>query len=244
MEMKTLKVLGERALELMFPRKCPICLKVLDEVDKMICKKCYSKISFTKEPLCMKCGRPLKDDRAEYCISCEKGKKSIYFDKGASLMIHDESAKKLLYDLKYSNIRENAKLLAREFVRKKYKEVLSWKAEVLIPVPLHKKRYKTRGFNQAELIAKELSNYFKIPVDNKTLIRVKNTIPQKELDKSKRKKNIENSFKFTDNIVKYKYAIVVDDIFTTGTSINECAKVLKKSGVERVYFITMSIVSE
>ena len=76
------------------------------------------------------------------------------------------------------------------------------------------------------------------------MVRCIDTIPQKELDKSKRKKNIENSFKFSDNIVKYKYAILVDDIFTTGTTINECAKVLKKSGVEKVYFITMSIVSE
>jgi len=159
-------------------------------------------------------------------------------------MIHDESAKKLLYDLKYSNIRENAKFLAREFVRKKYKEILSWKADVIIPVPLHKKRYRKRGFNQSELLANELGNYFKIAVDSASLVRCIDTIPQKELDKSKRKKNIENSFKFLDNIVKYKYAILVDDIFTTGTTINECAKVLKKSGVEKVYFITMSIVSE
>ena len=244
MEIKDLKVLGERAAEILFPAKCPLCLKVLDEADKMICKDCYKIISFTKEPLCMKCGRPLKDEQAEFCPSCQGHSGKIYFDKGVSLMIHDESAKKLLYDLKYSNIRENAKFLAREFVRKKYKEILSWKADVIIPVPLHKKRYRKRGFNQSELLANELGNYFKIAVDSASLVRCIDTIPQKELDKSKRKKNIENSFKFSDNIVKYKYAILVDDIFTTGTTINECAKVLKKSGVEKVYFITMSIVSE
>ncbi len=244
MEIKDLKVLGERAAEILFPAKCPLCLKVLDEADKMICKDCYKIISFTKEPLCMKCGRPLKDEQAEFCPSCQGHSGKIYFDKGVSLMIHDKSAKKLLYDLKYSNIRENAKFLAREFVRKKYKEILSWKADVIIPVPLHKKRYRKRGFNQSELLANELGNYFKIAVDSASLVRCIDTIPQKELDKSKRKKNIENSFKFLDNIVKYKYAILVDDIFTTGTTINECAKVLKKSGVEKVYFITMSIVSE
>lgn len=243
MEITTLKVLGERALELIFPIKCPVCLKTLNDPEKLICKECYMRLKFTKEPICKRCGRPLKDETAEFCEECEKSAVKRYYEKGVSLLVHDEGAKKILYDLKYSNIRENIKFLAREFVRKKYREVLDWNAEALIPVPLHKKRYQTRGFNQAELFAKELGRYFKIPVDSRILQRQKATTPQKELDKKKRKKNIENSFKISDNIVKYKCAILVDDIFTTGATINECAKMLRKSGVERVYFITASIVS-
>ena len=119
--------------------------------------------------------------------------------------------------------------------------IRGWNAEVIIPVPLHVKRLRTRGYNQAEVFARALSEEFGIPVDAHTLVRVRNTRPQKELSDVERKNNIENAFQTRINSIKYKKVILVDDIYTTGTTINECADVLKRTGVEDVYFVTACI---
>ena len=149
--------------------------------------------------------------------------------------------KKSLYDFKYKNKREYAKAYGEELVNNLKYEILAWNADVIMPVPLHKSKLRHRGYNQAELIARELSRRLEIPMDSKILKRTRKTRAQKELNDSDRKKNVKNAFIVDKSIVKYKKVILVDDIYTTGSTIDSCAKVLKEKGVEKVYYVSLSV---
>jgi ComF family protein len=111
----------------------------------------------------------------------------------------------------------------------------------MIPVPLFKKKKIKRGFNQAEVIAAKLSGRLQIPYNAKILCRVKDTEPMKQLDHARRKKNLEKAFKISKNIVKLNKVLLVDDIYTTGSTIDECSTVLLAAGAEEIYFICLSI---
>ena len=115
------------------------------------------------------------------------------------------------------------------------------KADVLVPVPVHPSRLRIRGFNQAEELAWRLSEKTGIPVDRSILKRSKKTAPQKSLDPSGRLKNLEQAFTAGHIPPNIHSVILVDDIYTTGSTIEACTRVLKKAGMEHVYFVTIFI---
>lgn len=155
--------------------------------------------------------------------------------------MYSDALKKSMYAFKYNNRREYAGYYANEIFNNQGHILKSFGAEALIPVPLHKKKLRKRGYNQAEVLAKALSDYMKIPVDANVIKRVKNTKPQKELNDSDRVKNLESAFKMNINSVKYNKVILVDDIYTTGSTIDECAALLKANGTDKVYFVTACV---
>ena len=116
-----------------------------------------------------------------------------------------------------------------------------WKPDALIPVPIHKARLAFRGFNQAELLARGLSKEFQIPVRNDLVYRVKKTTPQKELNDKERKNNLKSAFHVKPNAIECKTVVLVDDIYTTGSTMDALAKALKANGVEQVYFVCLAI---
>lgn len=204
-----------------------------------ICPGCSGKITLIKQPACLKCGKKLEDDAQEYCSDCMR--KNHVFDRGVAVFSYTDAMKKSMYAFKYNNRREYAGFYA-ECALKSYERYFRlWKPEVIVPVPLHKVRYRRRGYNQAEIFANELSRLSGIPVDNRLLMRVKNTRPQKELDDKERVHNLNNAFQIMGDSVKYRRVLLTDDIYTTGTTIDECAGVLKAGGVSNVYFLTVCI---
>ena len=117
----------------------------------------------------------------------------------------------------------------------------SWQPDALIPVPLHKSRMRKRGFNQAALVAERMGERLGIPVEEKLLIRVKKTSPQKELNDSARRENLKNAFQLCGNDVKLKRVVLIDDIYTTGSTLDAAAAALLAAGVEKVYFLSICI---
>ena len=239
-----LRSAADRLLQLIYPRVCPVCGRILTRniisQNPYICAECYGKLSFPEEPRCLKCSRPVSDDSDEFCPTCLKSVR--HFDRGSSLLIHDDAAKKILYDLKYSNKRDNADFLAFEAADRMKELLLLWNPDVMIPIPLHRKKTLSRGFNQAELLADRLSHLTDIPVDRVMLIRSRETSPQKGLDRDQRIKNIRGAFTVTDeNCNSYRTVLLVDDIYTSGATLSETARVLKEAGVRTVYFLTFSI---
>lgn len=225
----------------MFPRTCVFCDEILTltEKTKGLCECCNNKIKFVREPKCKKCGKSLMIEEKEYCNDCMKNEH--LYDWGFSAFVYNDLVKKSIYRFKYHNRREYAycygKIIADEF----YEEISMMNPDVIIPVPIHRKRYMRRGYNQAELLARELSISTGIPMDNKILIRVANTRAQKELSVKERHKNLEKAFKITEDVVKYNKIVIVDDIYTTGSTINACSKVLLENGAKKIYFISLSI---
>lgn len=187
----------------------------------------------------MRCGKPIEDDTGEYCHDCML--RDFFYTRGAAAFSYTDGMKRSMYAFKYNNRREYGKFYSKIIYNNYCDMIKSWNADVLIPVPLHPKRYRKRGYNQAQVLAEDIGRKFNIPVDTKILIRSKNTIPLKELSDKERKVHIENAFQVVCDITKYKKAILVDDIYTTGATVNECASVLKESGMEKIYFITACI---
>ena len=225
-------------LNCLFPKSCPACDKVIG-YDEFICKECTSKIHFVNGARCKKCSKKLVEKEAEYCTDC--GKNHHIYKSGIAPFYYDEIISKSIYRFKYHNRRTYAEFYGKAIADKYRKEIMAWDADVLIPVPIHQRKLIKRGYNQAELIAKELSKNIGMPIDTELLMRTVNTKPQKEMTKADRKKNLEKAFKIAKNVVEYKKVILVDDIYTTGSTIDACAKVLRDAGVWQVYFVSLSI---
>ena len=163
-------------------------------------------------------------------------------------MLHDDYARKTVYDLKDSAINDNADFIGLEIAYRYGRQIEMWAPDAMIPVPVHPERLKERGFNQAQLIADKIVLYMKklgfktVPVDTEYLIRTGKTQKQKTIDPALRAANMDGAFSVAGPLSKYRCVLLVDDIFTTGATLNECARVLRGRGTERVFFITASIV--
>lgn len=233
--------IGKIILDVLYPSVCPFCNDILDitERENMVCDECSRNLPYIHSPRCMKCGKQIESDEVEFCYDCSS-KTHLYF-QGCGLWSYSEMTKHSIHNFKYKNKRCYGEFYGKEMAQQLGDIIHLWNADVLVPVPLHKSRLKERGYNQANILAYELSKYIGIPVDKELIIRNKNTVPQKELDDFERAKNVENAFKIVKNVVQYKKVILIDDIYTTGTTIDACARKLLASGVMKVYYISLCI---
>lgn len=186
----------------------------------------------------MKCGKQMEDERQEYCYDCQQ--RTHFFREGRSVLIHQETVSKAIYDFKYHDLKCYGYAFGKEMAGLYGEYLHEHGVELLIPIPLHKKRRKERGYNQAEILAKEISRHTGIPFDSYVLKRTKSTNPQKKLDNKERMKNIKGAFTIGKKIMAENVALI-DDIYTTGSTIDEAASVLRNAGVSNVYFLTISI---
>lgn len=234
-----LKQVKNLALDALFPRRCPVCFQIVVPKGCLICPDCMKKLSWVRRPTCKKCGKEVIGDTIEYCFDCSKGRRS--FDYGLALINYDDAARRSMAAIKYKNKREYLDFYSEAMFRKLGKRLLAMNADVLIPVPVHPSRLRTRGFNQAWELAERLSRLLEIPTDSSILKRSKKTAPQKALDPSARLKNLEQAFAVQHIPPRIRSAILIDDIYTTGSTIEACTRVLKAAGVERVYFAAIFI---
>ena len=223
-------------LDLIYPKRCTMCDCTVEPSDEMICPSCAEKLHFTEGPFCLKCGKQLSHEESEYCSDCEK--KIHAFDAGRSLFPYSDRVIKSLYRLKYSNRPGYAAFYGMKMALVFPEVIEKWGVQVIMPVPLHKSRLKVRGYNQAALMARALGAGVGIPVVEDGLIRVKKTRPQRLLDAPARQDNLKNAFKIGRFDVKLKTVLLVDDIYTTGSTIDEVCRVLRQAGVKEIYFLT------
>lgn len=228
----------EGIIQLFFPRRCPICDDIIPMKEGLACEACCKKIKYVSEPKCRKCGKELRNEEKIFCTDCDTHKHS--FDYGFALYDY-QSMKESIYRFKYKKRAEYAKFYAKDIWDRYAEEIKKMGAEALIPVPLHKSKLKVRGYNQAELIAKELSKLSGIPCNSKIVYRIRKTVPQKELDVVERENNLKKAFNIPSDVVKLNKTIVIDDIYTTGSTIDAVSGELKQRGMRNVYFITLCI---
>ena len=228
----------ERLEGFLWPNICPFCGKASREG---ICGRCRKELSelIVQEPRCMKCGKQVRYQEQEYCYDCMHTDHA--FEQGVSLWLHKKPVSLSIYHFKYHNQRFFAKQYAHEIVKNHEALIRRWNPEILIPVPLHPARRRKRGYNQSELLAAELGKILGIPVANDAVKRVRNTRPQKTLDIRKRRQNLAKAFLPGRPSLCRERVLIVDDIYTTGNTIDAVAKTLKQAGVQKVYFLTISI---
>ncbi len=229
----------EILLSFFFPRRCPVCDGIVHPKGRNVCPKCREKVSFVKEPVCKKCGKEIRTPEAEYCPDCEAHRRS--FDGGISLMNYDRIGRASMKAFKYRGRQEYAPFYIEEIVSRYGSRLRRFRADALIPVPMYWKKRLRRGYNQAEVLARELAKPCGLPVLAKSLVRSRPTRAQKELGAAQRRKNIEGSFCVKNLPEGVERVILVDDIYTTGSTAEACTRALMAAGVRHVLVVTVCI---
>lgn len=228
----------QAAADLLFPRRCPVCGGVAMPKGRLICPACLKQLSFVSSPACMKCGKEIGSREQEYCADCIRRKKS--FTRGFALLNYDSRAAVSMAAVKYHNKREYLDFYARAAALRFGKQFRQAGIQVIVPVPVHASRLKTRGFNQAAVLAEKLSAELGIPWEE-LLIRVKKTEPQKSLGSAERLKNLRGAFEAEQEAGKWERVLLVDDIYTTGSTAEICSRALLKTGVKQVFVFVVCI---
>lgn len=230
----------EKILDWMYPRRCVFCDSLLAKREKYLCQRCCKKIPQNiKEPRCKKCGKQLQIMEQEYCYDCMHF--SHMYDYGMGLFLYQDPLKSALMRFKFNGRKEYGKFLGNLMVRYGGSFIQQIQPQVIIPVPVHRRKLYTRGYNQAEVLAREISRGFSIPIRTDLVLRKKFTMAQKELNKKERKKNLEKAFMVKKEAGEYRSILIVDDIYTTGSTIHAIGKQLKAQGVRHVYFLSLCI---
>lgn len=227
---------GEAALRLLYPNTCPLCGRV---TGREVCPDCAREVRPLREPLCKKCGKPIGSDQEEFCRDCSRTRH--YFDEGRALWLHRKQAARSIYQFKFHNRRIYAGFYASEMARIYEGYIRKRDISLIVPIPLGRKKRRSRGFNQAEILAEKLSGKVQIPLDADHLVRWRDTKPQKSLDPTARRENVRGIFRWTGRSLSGQKVLLIDDIYTTGSTLDSASRTLKKAGAEKVYFLTISI---
>lgn len=228
---------------LIFPRRCPICGDIVSGNEKLACPSCKESLQVIQEPRCKKCSKPIENHEKEYCYDCST--RVFQFEKGYALWVYDNQMKGSIAAFKYLGRREYVAFYTEEFIKYYGGIIKEMNPDAFVPVPLHYSKQRKRGFNQAELFACSLGKELNIPVWSHVLRRNRKTLPQKELNDKDRLKNLSQAFSVEkiqkSNLCNINKIILVDDIYTTGSTIEACSRVLKRAGVKQIYFVSLCI---
>lgn len=232
-------------LNLVYPPVCGICDKKLTKAQEeniSICAGCLDEIKRNPAPYCAKCGRSLcgLTTRVEICWECSK--REFYYERSWSGFIYEGVVKEALHLLKYSKKLSLSSLFCSLLIQfaKGNPEILEG-MDAVLAVPLYNVKFREREFNQAHLLAAAVVREFNIKDLSAGLKRSIPTKPQSGLDKKERFENIKGTFEvITPGPLSGKNLLLIDDLFTTGATLNECAKVLKKAGAAKLHCLTFA----
>ena len=217
-------------LDILFPKFCASC----GLEGNYLCYDCFYLIEILDRQYCPFCNSP----NLRTCPSCDKNLNGLFCAASYQNFI----VKKMISEFKYEPfVRDLSKILSYLIIIHllNSNRIIFLNDFSLIPVPLYRKKLRQRGFNQSEEIAKELSSVFKIPLLKNALIKTKNTDSQVDLKKEEREENLKDAFICSDE-VRNKKILLVDDVFTTGSTMEECAKILKKAGAKEVWGVAVA----
>lgn len=223
----------DKLLEILFPtpRICPICQKKQSRLE--ICADCTELLSKKRlyHGQCQRCGT--FGIRAQVCDNCRKW--PAYLNGNISFMPYDGKFKESILNYKY----HHSPWLASAFAEMMAPAVPQ--VDLLIPVPLHPKRLRERGYNQSELLCVELNKLLGIAVETKVLYRQSNTPHQTGLSRTARQENLKNAFSVNHSEqIQNRHVLLVDDVLTTGATILQCAKVLHQAGAKTITAMTIA----
>ena len=227
-------------LSLIFPLECRICKKTL-EVGNLtyICPECFTRIRFIKEPYCLKCGRPLRPFEDRICKNCQKEKR--YFKKICSISLYQGVMREAILLLKYQKVKALISPLGKLLLKYCQENLKINDFDLVLPVPLYRSKRKEREFNQAEVFARMIAEHYSLPLAQENLLRIRDTRTMSGLNPEERRRNVKGAFSVKrQEEVKNKRILLIDDICTTGATVDECSKVLLTAGVKEVTVLTLA----
>ena len=230
-------------LDFVFPQKCISCDGEIQEGDYFLCVPCRDDIGFIQQPFCFLCGVPA-DMSYDYpheefvCGDCRKN--PFKFNQARSLGFYDTVLRTTIHHFKYRKqtwVLSEMNLLLEKYFQENPR---FYQGFTVSPIPLHFNKMKERGFDQAFLIARQVAVILKLPLEGGLLRRVKATSPQATMTRAERTLNIKGAFEVNrPEHVSDKDILLVDDVFTTGATVDEAAKILKQNGARKVYVFTL-----
>lgn len=228
-----------------YPERCPVCFRLVMPKGAMLHPECKGKLDVMKEPVCMKCGHPISSEEEEYCAECacraDRG-----FDQGRGIFPYHGVVGNALRLVKKEGTEEFVRFFAKQMKQSQRAYIERVAPECIVPVPLHPSRQRSRGFNQAELLADALGEEINLPV-RLLLKKQKKTKDQKSLSKEERRKNVKDAFCVDESAMGQQIptsVLLVDDVCTTGSTLTACAKALKVYGVSRVFYISVCVAEQ
>ncbi|MBQ1310567.1 MAG: ComF family protein [Blautia sp.] len=227
-----------RAVNLLYPHRCPLCRQVLPDQHRLVCAACEKKLRQVRASRCMLCSRPVEPEE-EYCQECRNHPRA--FEKGQGIFLYDDMWKKSIEEYKFRGAREYSEFYARCMVLYGQEMISAFRPDFLCGVPMYWKKQRQRGFNQSVLLAEKISQQTSIPVNKKAVVKIRPTKAQKTLGRRERRRNLEEAFRVTERLHGERI-LLVDDIFTTGSTVDALASALRKNGASRVAFLTLCIV--
>ncbi|MCP4681941.1 MAG: ComF family protein [Desulfobacterales bacterium] len=235
-----------KLIDIIYPPRCPICNEfLLENIHESgavsICRTCASDFREIISPLCPVCGVPFTHDMEEDHLCGECLEKRPLYETLRAPYYYEGAIMEAIHRFKYGEIRYLADYLGpllAEFAENRVNRPDSF---LIIPVPLHPKRLRERGFNQSLLLARHVSGQLKTELDFLSLRRVRYTQPQTTLAKDARRKNVKGAFQLKDpGLVKGRKVLLVDDVATTGNTLNECTRVLERAGCKKVFCLALA----
>ena len=230
------KTVKDRLLDLLFPPRCPLCERVLAG-GAMICPDCERQLPFIRGPVCFSCGVPVEDERQEYCRVCAGQRR--WFDEGRSLFYYEKAMRESVIRMKFHNRRAYIPFYARAMAVWAGPFLERTAPDVLVPVPMHPRKERERGFDQCALLCAALGEETGIPYARDMLVRTRYTAAQKGLDAGGRRRNVQGAFAAGRQSAEGLSVMLIDDIYTTGSTMDAAARCLKEAGARSVFFTAL-----
>jgi ComF family protein len=236
-----LKPFFAAALDLFFPPHCHVCRRFIPASGEIhICSDCRTLMPPIVAPMCIVCGIPFAGAGNDHvCGSCSTSPPR--FDAARAALAYDGASRDLIHAFKYRNKTHLRRPLALLTIERLSEFIRSRRSDLIMPVPLHRKKLSSRGFNQAVLLGEILAQRFSIPLDRRNLKRIRWTEPQVNLAAHERRSNVKGAFSLHDPaLVNGRRVLLVDDVLTTGSTADECGRVLKTAGAADVTVVTVA----
>ncbi len=222
-------------LNILYPRHCPWCHEILKDQTALICEECAQELSPIRGSRCMKCGHPVREQE-ELCGECTR--RTHEFTEGRSVFLYNEGWKTSIEKYKYFGCREYGDYYGECLSRLLEERQSFWRVQRIVPVPMHWRKERMRGFNQSWDLAQKVGTKLSIPADHHLVLKVRSTKSQKKLTAEERLHNLSGAFSVTRRIPGERI-LLVDDVYTTGSTMDTMAQGLKRAGAGEVYFITL-----
>ncbi len=220
-------------INLLFPATCPVCSSLSDIYSvSPICSKCWGGIKRESGNLCTICSRPVSPVEVTFCPECYRERP--FFAKAVVFGVYEGALREVIHFYKFNRIKRLAAPLSELLCSMDLPA-----ADVIAPVPLSKKRLKERGFNQSLIPARKLSSKLNITLSENLLIKTRDTIPQSMMTKRDRLKSLKGAFRVSVALDNSK-VILVDDVLTTGATLNHCSLALLEAGAKEVYGVVIA----
>ncbi len=243
-QISRVKRIGQELLELIFPPVCVLCERPGREA---ICASCRERFEFIERPYCQRCGKPLPPSASSMMICGQCRQQSPSFDAARAVGLHTATLREAVLRFKFSRRRGLAEPLAELLAECILAEGsaaggLPWAGLTgVVPVVLHPRRRAWRGFDQAMLLAHQVSALIEVPCLDQVLVRQKDTQPQIGLSPVQRRQNLRGAFAVADpDLVAGGSLLLIDDVYTSGSTLNASARVLRRAGAQAVYALTIT----